>query len=135
MYCSSQSFHRCILLLEDLDAPFTQGTRHDSTSSEANSDSTLSLSGLLNCLDGVSGAEGRCVLAFISPRPSFELITYLQPSFLDNQSCRASRPCTDPSHGYLDGTYEREQVAGGGYLQVLLPASIVYVITQRRLVW
>ncbi|KAH9971839.1 P-loop containing nucleoside triphosphate hydrolase protein [Lactifluus volemus] len=51
---------RCILLLEDLDAPFTQGTR---PASEANRGSTLSLSGLLNSLDGVSGAEGRLLFS------------------------------------------------------------------------
>ena len=63
---------RCILLLEDLDAAFTRGISRDSTSTgaptaptkaaaEANDGSTLSLSGLLNSLDGVAAAEGRCV--------------------------------------------------------------------------
>ena len=66
--------HRCILLLEDLDAAFTRSVSRDanstgaptaSTSSTAsttenNTDgSTLSLSGLLNSLDGVAAAEGR----------------------------------------------------------------------------
>ena len=70
---------RCILLLEDLDAAFTRGISRDdpstgvptggsssrsSTSSaknkdESNDGSTLSLSGLLNSLDGVAAAEGR----------------------------------------------------------------------------
>jgi chaperone BCS1 len=68
------SSHRCILLLEDLDAAFTRSVSRDanstgaptaSTSSTAsttenNTDgSTLSLSGLLNSLDGVAAAEGR----------------------------------------------------------------------------
>lgn len=75
------SMSRCILLLEDLDAAFTRGISRDesstgaptSTSSSSNSSSssknkdkdenndgsTLSLSGLLNSLDGVAAAEGR----------------------------------------------------------------------------
>ncbi len=70
-------FGRCILLLEDLDAAFTRGISRDEkstgaptrTSSSTNttktkeetddSGSTLSLSGLLNSLDGVAAAEGR----------------------------------------------------------------------------
>jgi mitochondrial chaperone BCS1 len=61
---------RCILLLEDLDAAFARGISRDSTSTgapaapikvaaEANDGSMLSLSGLLNNLDGVAAAEGR----------------------------------------------------------------------------
>lgn len=75
---------RCILLLEDLDAAFTRGVSRDETSTGAptggskspsstssststsknkdkdeNDGSTLSLSGLLNSLDGVAAAEGR----------------------------------------------------------------------------
>ena len=71
------SFTRCILLLEDLDAAFTRGisrdekstgvpSRSSSSTSTAkskeetdDSGSTLSLSGLLNSLDGVAAAEGR----------------------------------------------------------------------------
>ena len=67
---------RCILLLEDLDAAFTRSVSRDSSSTgaptastsstsnnnnETNDGSTLSLSGLLNSLDGVAAAEGRCV--------------------------------------------------------------------------
>jgi chaperone BCS1 len=70
--------HRCILLLEDLDAAFTRGISRDSTSTgaptvatkagaETNDGSTLSLSGLLNSLDGVAAAEGRCVSVLIVP--------------------------------------------------------------------
>ena len=64
--------HRCILLLEDLDAAFTRSVSRDSTSTgaptaptkeaaaaETTDGSTLSLSGLLNSLDGVAAAEGR----------------------------------------------------------------------------
>ena len=71
--------NRCILLLEDLDAAFTRGISRDDTSTgvptggsssssstssaknkdESNDGSTLSLSGLLNSLDGVAAAEGR----------------------------------------------------------------------------
>ncbi|KAF8643026.1 hypothetical protein AX16_009270 [Volvariella volvacea WC 439] len=67
---------RCILLLEDLDAAFTRSVSRDSkdtgaptastakTSDESSSDgSTLSLSGLLNSLDGVAAAEGRLLFA------------------------------------------------------------------------
>jgi chaperone BCS1 len=68
---------RCILLLEDLDAAFTRSVSRDSTSTgaptvpttatkaskENNDGSTLSLSGLLNSLDGVAAAEGRYVLS------------------------------------------------------------------------
>ncbi|KAH9851980.1 hypothetical protein C2E23DRAFT_216722 [Lenzites betulinus] len=74
---------RCILLLEDLDAAFTRGISRDesstgaplsstssssSSSSKAKKDedsdgSTLSLSGLLNSLDGVAAAEGRLLFA------------------------------------------------------------------------
>ncbi len=67
---------RCIVLLEDLDAAFTRSVSRDATStgaptssttdstaattSESNNEgSTLSLSGLLNALDGVAAAEGR----------------------------------------------------------------------------
>ncbi|KAJ7156894.1 P-loop containing nucleoside triphosphate hydrolase protein [Mycena crocata] len=69
---------RCILLLEDLDAAFTRSVSRDSTSTGAPSStktstsetttaesdgSTLSLSGLLNSLDGVAAAEGRLLFA------------------------------------------------------------------------
>ncbi|GBE89418.1 Mitochondrial chaperone BCS1 [Sparassis crispa] len=73
---------RCILLLEDLDAAFTRGVSRDETSTgtptssktssttstaknkdEDNDGSTLSLSGLLNSLDGVAAAEGRLLFA------------------------------------------------------------------------
>jgi mitochondrial chaperone BCS1 len=70
---------RCILLLEDLDAAFTRSVSRDASSTGApkestassgkdsdnnnnNDGSTLSLSGLLNSLDGVAAAEGRCDL-------------------------------------------------------------------------
>lgn len=78
-------FIRCILLLEDLDAAFTRSVSRDSTStgtpsqvtssstSKTTKDSTdngntLSLSGLLNSLDGVAAAEGRYVLSLASRR-------------------------------------------------------------------
>jgi len=65
---------RCILLLEDLDAAFTRSVTRDSSSTgtptstkdkdTAETDgSTLSLSGLLNSLDGVAAAEGRLLFA------------------------------------------------------------------------
>ncbi|TCD69055.1 hypothetical protein EIP91_008953 [Steccherinum ochraceum] len=75
---------RCILLLEDLDAAFTRGISRDEKSTgapigntsssssststsaknkEENDGSTLSLSGLLNSLDGVAAAEGRLLFA------------------------------------------------------------------------
>jgi len=73
---------RCILLLEDLDAAFTRGVSRDESSTGApaataanspasknatenttNDGSTLSLSGLLNSLDGVAAAEGRLLFA------------------------------------------------------------------------
>ncbi|KAI0088120.1 P-loop containing nucleoside triphosphate hydrolase protein [Irpex rosettiformis] len=82
---------RCIVLLEDLDAAFTRSTSRDdeatgspenksSSSSNDNSESshsrsrrhkndhlsdvnTLSLSGLLNALDGVAASEGRILFA------------------------------------------------------------------------
>ncbi|CAE7058033.1 unnamed protein product [Rhizoctonia solani] len=65
---------RCILLLEDLDAAFTRGTSRDGKStgaptvktvaeSKADDPNTLSLSGLLNALDGVAAAEGRLLFA------------------------------------------------------------------------
>jgi mitochondrial chaperone BCS1 len=67
---------RCILLLEDLDAAFTRSVSRDAsstgvptastsatstTTTETTDGSTLSLSGLLNSLDGVAAAEGRYV--------------------------------------------------------------------------
>ena len=92
---------QCIVLLEDLDTAFTQSTSRDAspTGSSDGSDSsekesarehssssrhrrlkdyisdtnTLSLSGLLNPLDGVAAAEGRLLFAFVSP---FLLIIY-----------------------------------------------------------
>ncbi|KAI0339718.1 P-loop containing nucleoside triphosphate hydrolase protein [Trametopsis cervina] len=68
---------RCILLLEDLDAAFTRGISRDEKSTGApvatakekdetakdDNTSTLSLSGLLNSLDGVAAAEGRLLFA------------------------------------------------------------------------
>ncbi|KAF9465557.1 P-loop containing nucleoside triphosphate hydrolase protein [Collybia nuda] len=70
---------RCILLLEDLDAAFTRSVSRDSsstgaptststtatasTTAETTDGSTLSLSGLLNSLDGVAAAEGRLLFA------------------------------------------------------------------------
>ncbi|EJC99988.1 uncharacterized protein FOMMEDRAFT_22463 [Fomitiporia mediterranea MF3/22] len=70
---------RCILLLEDLDAAFTRSVSRDekstgtpkdsasesgsSKSSSSSEGSTLSLSGLLNALDGVAAAEGRLLFA------------------------------------------------------------------------
>lgn len=77
---------RCILLLEDLDAAFTRSVSRDSTSTGTpaaaaaatataattaaaaaatteTDGSTLSLSGLLNSLDGVAAAEGRLLFA------------------------------------------------------------------------
>ncbi|KAH9893601.1 hypothetical protein C8Q73DRAFT_746284 [Cubamyces lactineus] len=82
--CTVLTFYlnRCILLLEDLDAAFTRGISRDETSTGAptttsssssssssaknkddNDGSTLSLSGLLNSLDGVAAAEGRLLFA------------------------------------------------------------------------
>ena len=72
---------RCILLLEDLDAAFTRSvTREegsgsgsgsgkkdgkDSKETDAMSDTnSLSLSGLLNALDGVAASEGRLLCEF-----------------------------------------------------------------------
>ena len=83
---------RCIVLLEDLDAAFTRSTsRDDSSNGNPDGDSekessrehssssrhrrskdhisdtnTLSLSGLLNALDGVAAAEGRLLFAFVT---------------------------------------------------------------------
>ena len=82
---------RCIVLLEDLDAAFTRSTSRDQNSTgspdgnkadEKNADTTLSssrrpkskteqltdtnslsLSGLLNALDGVAASEGRLLFA------------------------------------------------------------------------
>lgn len=65
---------RCILLLEDLDAAFTRSVSRDScstgvppsgttTNTNDSDGSTLSLSGLLNSLDGVAAAEGRLLFA------------------------------------------------------------------------
>lgn len=68
---------RCIVLLEDLDAAFTRSVSRDAGStgtptvatekeSKNNTESdgsTLSLSGLLNSLDGVAAAEGRLLFA------------------------------------------------------------------------
>ena len=76
---------RCILLLEDLDAAFTRSVTRDASATgvpvitrvsgssrrrssappdDANDGSSLSLSGLLNALDGVAASEGRCVFLF-----------------------------------------------------------------------
>lgn len=85
---------RCIVLLEDLDAAFTRSTSRDGTSNgspEGKSEdkaaeqtsstsasarrtrkndqlsdvNTLSLSGLLNALDGVAASEGRLLFAYV----------------------------------------------------------------------
>ena len=55
--------HRCILLLEDLDAAFTGGIT-SAADRTANSGSALSISGLLTSLDWPP-AEGRCVTVSI----------------------------------------------------------------------
>ena len=89
---------RCIVLLEDLDAAFTRSTSRDGSSTgspegkseekaaEQTSSSsssarrtrkndqlsdinTLSLSGLLNALDGVAASEGRLLFAYVPPLP------------------------------------------------------------------
>ncbi|EJU03604.1 P-loop containing nucleoside triphosphate hydrolase protein [Dacryopinax primogenitus] len=64
---------RCIVLLEDLDAAFTRSTSRDDTATgtptstttktTADDGNTLSLSGLLNSLDGVAATEGRLLFA------------------------------------------------------------------------
>jgi mitochondrial chaperone BCS1 len=81
---------RCIVLLEDLDAAFTRsvtrddsstgspdnshdsekeshrehsGSRHRRSKDHLSDTNTLSLSGLLNALDGVAAAEGRLLFA------------------------------------------------------------------------
>ncbi len=86
---------RCILLLEDLDAAFTRSTSREKSNKEDREDkdkdansgnntnnsssstrrkksgdqlsdvNTLSLSGLLNALDGVAAAEGRILFAYV----------------------------------------------------------------------
>lgn len=83
---------RCILLLEDLDAAFTRSTSREKSNKEDKEDkdkdnanntnnsssstrrkkngelsdvNTLSLSGLLNALDGVAAAEGRILFAYV----------------------------------------------------------------------
>ncbi|KAF8957144.1 BCS1 N terminal-domain-containing protein [Flammula alnicola] len=76
IYVVSLSSKGCILLLEDLDAAFTRSVSRDekstgaptaATSKEAATEttdgSTLSLSGLLNSLDGVAAAEGADLLS------------------------------------------------------------------------
>lgn len=79
---------RCIVLLEDLDAAFTRGVSRDekstgaplsrshhtssrrgtagaanATEDDAHDPNCLSLSGLLNSLDGVAASEGRILFA------------------------------------------------------------------------
>ncbi|KZT53402.1 P-loop containing nucleoside triphosphate hydrolase protein [Calocera cornea HHB12733] len=64
---------RCIVLLEDLDAAFTRSTSRDTaatgspdtatTKTTTDDGNTLSLSGLLNSLDGVAATEGRLLFA------------------------------------------------------------------------
>lgn len=63
---------RCIVLLEDLDASFTHSTTRDKKSTGAPTVSekatepdgnTLTLSGLLNAIDGVTAPEGRILIA------------------------------------------------------------------------
>ena len=84
---------RCIVLLEDLDAAFTRSTTRDEDSTGSPEDkgnntttdssesshsrsrrhkndhlsdvNTLSLSGLLNALDGVAASEGRILFAYV----------------------------------------------------------------------
>jgi chaperone BCS1 len=78
-----------MLLLEDLDAALTRGISRDATSTgapsaptkavgETDDSSTLSLSGLLNSLDGIAAAEGRCVSVRFSPFVLFNCLCYLR---------------------------------------------------------
>jgi chaperone BCS1 len=79
--------YRCILLLEDLDAAFTRSVTRDSTSTGTptstkdkdtaeNDGSTLSLSGLLNSLDGVAGIYFRYLTL---ARFTYVFLIVLQP--------------------------------------------------------
>jgi hypothetical protein len=106
--------YRCILLLEDLDAAFTRSVSRDASSTgvptngaapsgsaATNSNtttptpppesdgSTLSLSGLLNSLDGVAAAEGRFVVPCGFPFRCIQLIFtafFLRPRTISSGS-------------------------------------------------
>lgn len=103
---------RCILLLEDLDAAFVRSVsrqdegsdekekkegpaennnggsggfknHHRSRRGENLSDvNTLSLSGLLNALDGVAAAEGRLLFAYVLSLRVFRFLTANSPCHL-----------------------------------------------------
>ena len=91
------------MLLEDLDAAFTRGVSRDEKSTgtpvassfpvssrkkdlDDDGESTLSLSGLLNSLDGVAAAEGRLVLLTNLNVPDRADVPHFQLAFRNYQS-------------------------------------------------
>lgn len=51
----------CVLLLEDIDAAFK--SRVDNSSERKDNESSITLSGLLNAIDGLAAPEGRLLFA------------------------------------------------------------------------
>jgi mitochondrial chaperone BCS1 len=102
--------NRCILLLEDLDAAFTRSVSRDSNSTgapvtvtadkekekekEVNDGNTLSLSGLLNSLDGVAAAEGRYVMFHILSNRDllFDRLLFATTNHIERLDPALSRP-------------------------------------------
>ena len=137
---------RCILLLEDLDAAFTRSVTRDAASTgtpiltrasgssrrrtatipdDSSEGNTLSLSGLLNALDGVAASEGRCVVEYPkSTRTDPNDVTFSPQVIIRNdEPHRTPRPRAFSAwpNGRLDQLQERDKVAGRGHLQMFLP--------------
>ncbi|KFA51595.1 hypothetical protein S40293_03910 [Stachybotrys chartarum IBT 40293] len=53
---------RCVVLLEDIDAVWTDRRRNDGSANDASQLTNCTLSGVLNVLDGVGSQEGRIVI-------------------------------------------------------------------------
>ena len=122
---------RCIVLLEDLDAAFTKSTSRDSNSTgvptvptvgEAAADgNTLSLSGLLNSIDGISATEGRLLFATTNYLDRLDSALSRPGRMASVFSLRPDSPANVILTGRLGQLHQCYALAGRGYLQVLLP--------------
>jgi hypothetical protein len=116
------SYGRCILLLEDLDAAFTRSVTRDASSTgtpttttttvtatttrvsgssrrrgaapvdDSSDGNSLSLSGLLNALDGVAASEGRCVFLLFPYQGS--RVTHIYKLYFLYTGCYSQRRTT-----------------------------------------
>ncbi|KAH7305889.1 P-loop containing nucleoside triphosphate hydrolase protein [Stachybotrys elegans] len=75
---------RCLVLLEDIDAVWTDRARSDKSGQEGTGSQNCTLSGLLNVLDGVGSQEGRIVI-MTTNRPDHLDSALIRPGRVDMQ--------------------------------------------------